>query len=63
MLDQLRHVSPAWLANTDLRNLARGVVAVAAKLGDGHWEESGKPRASMLVRDTLGAIERAAECG
>lgn len=60
MLDQLRHLPVARLANTDLRNLAWGVAAAAARLGDEHEEEWGQPRAWLLAKSALGAIRAAA---
>lgn len=58
MLDQLRHLSPERLSNTDPRNLAWAVLAVAARLGDEHGEEWGQPRAWMLAKSTLCAIRK-----
>lgn len=60
MLDQLRYLSPERLSNTDLRNLAWAVAAVAARLGDEHQEDWGQPRAWMLAKNTLGAIRKPA---
>lgn len=61
MLDQLRHVPTDRLRNTDLRNLAFAVIAVAERLADDHGEEWGQPRAWRLAKTTLAAVRRAAD--